>query len=78
MTTEAVKEIVKEFGGQARMAVALGVLQQSVANWVKQGYVPLKYVKAVSLTTKQKMKDYIKPEYLEAHELLKEQNEISY
>lgn len=36
-----IDEAVEAAGSQEKLAQALGVTQQSVAKWVKRGYVPL-------------------------------------
>lgn len=73
MSKEAVKQVIKEFGGQAKAAIVLGRGQQLMANWIRQGYIPVAYLKSISNTTKVPLKDLVRPDYLEVYELLKEQ-----
>jgi len=73
MSSEAVKEVIKEFGGQAKMAVMLGGCQQLMANWVRAGYIPFHHLKSIAKTTQVPLTDLVKPDYLEVHNWLKEQ-----
>lgn len=73
MSKEAVKQVISEFGSQARAAVVLGTGQQLMANWIRQGYIPFKHLQSIALTTKVPIKDLIKPDYLAVHEWLKGQ-----
>jgi len=70
MSKEAVKAVIAEFGGQKKMAVMLGGCQQLMANWVRQGHMPFKHVKSVAATTKVPLRDLMKPEIVEAADLL--------
>jgi len=74
MSKEAVKAVIKEFGGQRRMSLAMGGCQQLMANWVKQGYIPHQHLKYLAPITKVPLKDLIRPDYLEVYEWIKAQN----
>ena len=73
MSKEAVKAVIAEFGSQHKAAAGLGCSQQLISNWIRQGYIPIKYLKGIVKTTKVPVRDLIKPEYLEAVEVIKEQ-----
>ena len=74
MSREAVQAVIAEFGGQKKMAVMLGGCQQLMANWVKQGYMPIKHVKSVAATTKVPLIDLVQPEIYEIIKLIEKQN----
>jgi len=74
MSREAIKAVIDEFGGQKKMAVMLGGCQQLMANWVKQGYMPIKHVKSVAATTKVPLIDLVHPEIYEIIKLIEKQN----
>jgi hypothetical protein len=46
MTTEnglcGIDQAISEAGSQARLAVSLGVTQQAISHWARQGWVPLR------------------------------------
>ena len=73
---EAIRKVIKEFGGQAKMAVIIGLSQQSMANWVKQGYIPIKHLRPIMNTTKVPAKNLVSQDYLDVHEWLKEQENV--
>lgn len=77
MSKEAVKQVIAEFGSQHKAAAGLCCSQQLMANWIRQGYIPIKYLKGIVKTTKVPIKDLIKPEYLEAVEIIKEKENAS-
>lgn len=43
-----IREAVAVATSQTALADALGVSKQTVQNWVRQGYVPLEYVKEIA------------------------------
>ncbi|AHX12916.1 hypothetical protein CH75_06320 [Dyella jiangningensis] len=52
MTTEtAIQRAVRLAGGQRRLAIALGIKQPSVAEWLKRGKVPATRAASVSAIT---------------------------
>jgi hypothetical protein len=77
MSKEAVKAVIAEFGGQAKMSMMLGGCQQLMSNWVRQGYIPFAHLKQLVATTKVPLQDLVKPDYLEVHEWLKEQEKAA-
>ena len=77
MSKEAVKAVIKEFGSQKNTAAGMDVSQQFIASWLRQGYIPIKYLKGIVKTTKVPIKDLIKPDYLEAVLIIKEQEDAN-
>ena len=70
MSKEWVKYIAREYGGQSIMARELECKNQNISNFIRNGYMPYKYVSKVMQKTKVPLKDWIRPDYLEAHAIL--------
>lgn len=77
MSKEAVRAVIKEFGSQKNTAAGMNVCQQYIGNWIRQGYIPIKYLKGIVKTTKVPIRDLIHPDYLEAVLIIKEQEDAS-
>lgn len=57
-TTDVIHRVIKFFGSQRAWAESLGAAEPSVHRWVKQGYVPARWVLTIEKITKGKVSRY--------------------
>lgn len=51
MERTGIQDACDKMHGQEQLAVALGVTQQAVSKWVKQGYAPIRRIPRITALT---------------------------
>lgn len=61
---KALNKAVEIFGTQKKLAGYLGITQQAISRWVKNGQIPLKQaIEIESLTHKIVLREQLRPDY---------------